>query len=344
MKKLSKVLALMLSLVLMLSMVACGESATSSKVESTATSSSTKETSSETSDETNSAADLKVGIIQLAEHTALDAAREGFVETMLVKGFKEENLMVQNAQGEQSNCGTIVTKFVNDEVDLILAIATPAAQAAAQATKEIPILVTAVTDPQVAGLVDSNEAPGRNVSGTSDMNPIDKQIDLMFKFVPEAKTIGLVYCSSEDNSILQAEEAAKAIEAKGAKTEVYTAADTSEIQAVLQSAVGKVDAIYIPTDNLFASNMATVALVTNPNKIPVFCGESGMVKDGGLATYGLSYKSIGVQTANQAIDILLNGADITTMPVGYSPVEDLELTINEEVAKEIGIEIPKDLE
>ncbi len=284
---------------------------------------------------------MKIGIIQLAEHVALDAATQGFIDTLVAEGFSAENIDLQNAQGEQSNCGIIANKFVNDKVDLILAVATPAALAAAQATKDIPILITAVTDPQSAGLVVSNEDPQTNVSGTSDMNPIKDQVEMVFEFVPEAKNIGIMFCSSEDNSQLQADLAKVEFEAKGATVKYYTAADSSEIQAVTQSAVGKVDAIYIPTDNLFASAMDTVALVSGPNKIPVICGEAGMVNKGGLATYAIDYYALGAQTGNQAIDILVNGADVTKMPIAYSPAEDLAITVNEENAATIGIEIPE---
>ena len=169
----------------------------------------------------------KIGVIQLTEHVALDAARDGFIDALVEAGFNRENIDVQNAQGEIPNCATIATKFVNDKVDLILAVATPAAQAAAPATTEIPILATAVTDFVSAGLVNSDEVPGGNVSGTSDMNPIEEQADLLVKLVPEAKTVGILYCSAEDNSILQAGLAKAAFEARGLTVNEYTAADVN---------------------------------------------------------------------------------------------------------------------
>ncbi|NCB31321.1 MAG: ABC transporter substrate-binding protein, partial [Clostridia bacterium] len=245
-------------------------------------------------------------------------------------------------QGEQAICSTIATKFVNDGVDLIMAIATPAAQAAAQATKDIPILVTAVTDPVSAGLAASNEAPGGNVSGTSDMNPVAQQVDLLIKLAPEAKTVGIMYNSSEDNSILQANMAREALEAKGLTVMDFTVSASNEVQAVAQTAVSKVDAIYIPTDNLLADTMATVSMVATPAGIPIICGESNMVNAGGLATYGISYKQLGLQTAAQAVKILSEGADTATMPIEYCNA-DLELTINEEIASQLGITIPADL-
>lgn len=286
---------------------------------------------------------FKVGVIQLVEHDALDAACKGFTETLAASGIQVE-FDIQNAQGEQSNCATIATKFVNDKVDLILAIATQSAQAAAQATKDIPVLVTAVTDPAASGIVQSNEKPGVNVSGTSDMNPIDQQVSLTQKLVPDAKTVGIMYCSSEDNSILQAETAKAAYEKAGFQVEVMTAADSNEVQSVVTTLCGKADVLYIPTDNLFAASMPTVAMVTGPAKKPVICGEGNMAMAGGLATYGLDYYTLGKMTAEQAYDILANGADIKEMPVRYSTESDLKLYINEEMAKTIGMEIPADLQ
>lgn len=282
---------------------------------------------------------FKIGVIQLTEHAALDAAREGFLEGLEAAGLPV-SVDVKNAQGEQAICATIATKFVNDKVDLILAIATPAAQAAAQATSEIPILVTAVTDPAAAGLVQDNKAPGRNVSGTSDMNPVAEQISLLQQLVPDAKTVGVMYCSSEDNSIIQAKLAREAIEASGMTVQEFTAADSSEVQAVVQSAVGKVDAMYMPTDNLMADTIATSSAILTPAGIPIICGEEGPVKAGGTATYGISYKQLGLQTAAQAVKILKEGADITTLPIEYCNA-DLALTFNEEIMGKLGLTIPE---
>ena len=284
----------------------------------------------------------RVGIIQLTEHAALDAAREGFVAALEASGL-DIKIETQNAQGEQTVCATIATKFVNDQVDLILAIATPAAQAAAQATKDIPILVTAVTDPASSGLVASNDAPGCNVSGTSDMNPVEDQANLLAKLVPEAKTVGIMYHSSEDNSILQAEMAQQALEALGLTVEIFTCADATEVQAVAQSAAGKVDALYLPTDNLMADTIATISMVCTPAGVPIICAESNMVNGGGTATYGIDYYKLGEQTAAQAIRILSEGADISTMPIEYYDAE-LELVVNEDVMAQLGLTVPDDLQ
>lgn len=285
---------------------------------------------------------FKVGIIQLSEHPALDAASKGFQETLEKSGLKV-SIEVQNAQGEQANCATIATKFVNDKVDLILAIATAAAQSAAQATKEIPILVTAVTDPAANGILKDNAMPGCNVSGTSDMNPIAQQVSLTQQLVPDAKTVGILYCSSEDNSILQAKLAQEAYEQAGFKVEVMTVADSNEIQSVTSTMCGKADVLYIPTDNLFASAMSTVSMVAGTAKKPVICGEGNMVISGGFATYGLNYYTLGKMTAEQAYKILAEGAKIEEMPVEYCSEAELEFYFNEETAKTIGLTIPAEL-
>lgn len=286
----------------------------------------------------------KIGVIQLVEHAALDATYQGFVDGLKELGYEEgKNIEIayENAQGDQSNCQTIATKLVNDQSDLILAIATPAAQAVANLTSDIPILVTAVTDPADSKLVASNEAPGGNVTGTSDLTPVKEQIDLIKTIVPDAKTVGLVYCSSEANSKFQIELAKEAAKAQGYETIEGTVSNSNEIQQVVQSLVGKVDAIYVPTDNMLAAGMATVVQVTNPAKIPVIVGEEGMVGKGGLATYGINYYDLGKLTAQQAVDILANGKNPAEMPIQYS--SDCKLTLNEDSAKEMGLELPQEL-
>lgn len=281
--------------------------------------------------------DYKIGIVQYADVPALDLARDGFINELIANGIDASSIEVQNAQGEQPNCATIATKFVNDQVDLILAIATPAAQAVAQATSDIPILATAITDFEVAGLTASN------ISGTSDMNPIAEQINLLYKIVPDAKTVGILYSSNEDNSVLQAGIAIQELEKLGIEAQIFTVADSNEIQQVTQSMVGKVDAVYIPTDNIIASAIPTVILVTEPAKIPVIVAEVGGIASGGLATYGLDYEKLGAQTGKQAVKILLEGADIASMPVEFSPEEDLSVSLNEEAFEKLGLEIPADL-
>ena len=206
----------------------------------------------------NSKKVVNVGIVQLVEHDALDAANKGFIAGMAAKGFKEnENVKYdrQNAQADQSNLQNIAQRFVSNKVDLICAIATPAAQTMANATKDIPIVATAVTDYEAAKLVASNSEPKGNVTGTSDMNPIKEQLELLLKLVPGAKTIGTIYCSSEVNSQLQAELLKKYAAEKGVQVEEATVSNVNDIQQAAQSLVGKVDAVYVPTDNVLASAM-----------------------------------------------------------------------------------------
>lgn len=280
----------------------------------------------------------KIGVIQLVEHAALDAANEGFVAALDDAGVSYE-IDQQNAQGDQSTCQTIAEKLVNDGNDLILAIATPAAQAVAGATEDIPILVTAVTDPADAGLVESNEAPGKNVSGTSDLTPVKEQIELLTKLLPDAKKVGILYCSAESNSVLQADMAEAACAEAGLTSEVFTVSSSNEIQQVVESMVGKVDVVYTPTDNTIAAGMATVTMVANDNGLPTICGEEGMVDAGGLATYGIDYYQLGYMAGEQAVDILVNGADIAQMPIGYLSADKCTLATNEETAKILGIDL-----
>ena len=287
---------------------------------------------------------VKVGILQLIEHNALDSAREGFVQALADNGYIEgENLEIdyQNAQGDPSNLSTMSERFVNNNSDMVLAIATGAAQSIASKTTDIPVLFTAVTDPVDAGLVSSNENPGGNVTGTNDMSPIAQQLDLMLKLKPETKTVGLLYNSSEDNSVLQIEIAKEALKERNIEWVEQTVTNSSDVQQAAQSVVPKVDALYLPTDNVIASAMPIVAQVATEAKIPVICGEENMVIGGGLATLGLNYYNLGYQTGEMAVRILKDGADISTMPVESQT--DFNYLINGETAQAIGMEIPADL-
>lgn len=285
----------------------------------------------------------KIGICQLVKHDALDQSYQGFVDGLKEAGYEDgKNITLDYnvASGEQSNCVTIAQKLVNDGDDLILAIATQAAQAVANTTQDIPILVTAVTDPADAKLVASNDAPGGNVSGTSDLNPIEEQFNLLKELIPNAKNVAVLYCSSEQNSKLQADLAKAAGEALGLTVTDATVSNSNEIQQVVQSLASKVDAIYAPTDNIIAAGMATVSMVANENDIPVICGEAGMVESGGLATYGIDYYALGKLTAKQAVDILEGNKKISEMPIEYLDESDLKVTINEETAAKLNITIP----
>ena len=287
---------------------------------------------------------LKIGILQLIEHDALDASYRGFVDGLKEAGYEDgKNITIdyQNAQGEQANCVTIGQKFVNDKSDLILAIATPAAQAVANMTKDIPILVTAVTDPAAAKLVADNNAPGGNVSGTSDLTPVEAQIELLNEITPNLKTVGLLYCSSEQNSVFQMDIAKKKLDSMGIKYIDATVTSANEIQQVVQSIVGKVEAIYTPTDNMIAAGMATVALVAEPAKLPVVCGEGVMTMLGGTATYAISYYELGKLTATQAVAILKGEKEPATMPI--ETLKTFDLVVNTNMVNSIGITIPESL-
>lgn len=280
----------------------------------------------------------KIGVLQYVQHDALDASNEGFFAALDDLGVKYDADQ-QNAAGEASSCQTIAETLVNNGNDLIFAIATPAAQSVAGTTADIPILLTAVTDPAESGLVESNDAPGGNVTGTSDLTPVTEQIDLLKELIPDAKTVGVLYCSAESNSVLQADMAKEACKAAGLEAADYTVSSSNEIQTVVESMIGKVDAIYAPTDNMIAAGMATVAMIANENKIPVICGEEGMVKEGGLATYGINYYKLGYKTGEMAAKVLTEGADPASMPVEYLSAEECSLLINKETADTLGIDV-----
>ena len=287
---------------------------------------------------------FKIGILQLVEHAALDEASQGFIDGLKEAGFEDgKNLIIdyQNAQGEQANCITIAQKFINDRSDLILAVATPAAQAIANMTKDIPILITAVTDPADSKLVADNNAPGGNVTGTSDLTPVEAQIELLKEIIPNVKTVGLLYCSSEQNSVFQINIAKKKLDAMGIKYIDIAISNLNEIQQVIQNVIGKVEAIYTPTDNMIANGMATVALMTEPAKLPVICGEGGMTMLGGTATYGINYYELGKLTSTQAVSILKGDKKTSEMPIEY--LQKFDLVVNTNMIESIGLTIPESL-
>lgn len=286
---------------------------------------------------------FQIGIVQLAEHPALDEATRGFKEFLTEKLGDKVQFNVQNAQGEQTNCTTIVNQFVSSKVDLIMANATNAVKAAREATSDIPVVGTSVTDYVFSGLVASNEAPGANVTGASDMNPVNVQVQLMKTLCPEVKTVGIVINSGEENSAIQAEEAKTAFEAEGFTVKIYSVADTNEIQTVVTAACNEVDAFYEPTDNLIAANVPTMSNITTAAGKPVICGEGGMCESGFLATYAISYYELGRAAGEQAFNILVNGADPATTPIFFFDVSQLTLVVNEQNAAELGITIPEEL-
>ena len=286
----------------------------------------------------------KIGIVQLVEHNALDAANRGFVDGLKARGYEEgKNLTIdrQNAQADQSNLQNIAQRFVSDKVDLICAIATPAAQSVANATKDIPIVGTAITDYVSAKLAQTNEKPGANITGTSDLNPIKEQIDLLIKLYPNAKTIGTIYSSSEVNSEIQVKAMKEYAESKGLTVRVATISTVNDIQQAAQSIINDVDVFYEPTDNVIASAMPTLTSVTDPAGKGVICGYVGGVTAGALATKGIDYYKLGVQTGHMAADILAGKAKPSEMKI--ETAHDLVVVINKKNAEKIGLTIPADV-
>ena len=280
---------------------------------------------------------FSIGIVQLTKHDALDSAYEGFVAALDAAGYSEEkgNLKIdyQVATGKADECVTICNQFVADKVDLILAIATDAAQAALNATSDIPILVTAVTNPEA-------DVPGENVSGTSDMGPIEDQIAFAKELCPELKTLGILYNSSEQNSKFQAEKAIEAAQSLGIGYKEFTVTASTELQSVVESMNGQVEACWLPTDNTCASNMDIIGATAQDAHVMTICGEAGMVNSGGLATYGaVDYYKLGEQTGDMAVRII-EGASVSDMPIEYqSAGEDAKIVINREAAE--SFEIPQ---
>ncbi|HJD03421.1 MAG TPA: ABC transporter substrate-binding protein [Candidatus Mediterraneibacter caccogallinarum] len=327
--KLKKAAAILMAAAMTASLAACG-------------SSSSGENSSGSS--AGSDGTYTIGICQQMEHPALDAATEGFQDACKEK-FGEDNVEfdVQNAQGEQTMCSTIINNFVSSDVDLILANATLPLQTAAQATADIPILGTSVTDfASALGISDWTGATGVNISGTCDLAPIEEQEDMLTELLPEAKTVGILYCSAESNSKYQAELFEAELEKDGIEYKEYTAADSNEIQSVVTNAVSECDAIYIPTDNTMASNTQIINNICLPAKVPVIAGEQGICSGCGIATLSISYYDIGYRAGEMAYEILAEGADISTMKVETAP--QVTKMYNPTICEELGITVPDDYE
>ncbi len=285
-----------------------------------------------------------IGIIQQMEHGSLDQATQGFEDKLTELLGENVEFDYQNAQGEQANCTTIATKFVSDGCDLIMANATTALQTAAAATSDIPIVGTSVTDYVTAGVVNSNEAPGTNVTGVSDLASIEKQIDVLMQFCNQDSTkVAVVYCSAEPNSTYQVELAKSYLEEQGVSYQIYTAADSNEIQSVVTKAVADCNAMYIPTDNTFANNMEIVKNITVPARVPVVAGAEAMCEVGALATLSISYYDLGVRAAEMAYEILVNGADPAEMPIVYL-TDGLVPKYNADIAEALGVIIPEGME
>ena len=293
------------------------------------------------SNEAKDLSEVKIGVIQLMQHDSLDQAYEGFEEVLLAAGVQKDNIDYQVA-GEQSNCDTVADTLVNGGNDLIYAIATPALQAAAAKTTDIPIVGCAVTDYESTKLVSSNDAPGGNVTGASDLTPVAEQFDLLTQLLPDAKKVAIMYCGSEDNSIIQGDLAVAAAKDKNLEYKVYTVSDSNDIQAVTEKIVSdQMDVIYIPTDNLLATYMSSVEAVASPAKIPCIVGEEGMCKAGGFATYGINYKNLGKLAGEQALAILKGEKTAADTPIAYLKAEDCQMLINLKIAKKCGLSTDK---
>lgn len=278
---------------------------------------------------------VNIGILQYIDHNSLNEAQEGFVDGLEEAGYKDgENieLDILNAQGDHSNLQSMSEQLTSRN-ELVLGIATPTAQALAVASDSVPQLFTAVTDPVEAGIVESAENPGGNVTGTSDMFDIEKQINLLTDIAPDAETIGIIYNSSEVNSQIQVDQAVEVIEGKGLTANVQTVTSTNDVQQTFSNLASNSDAVFIPTDNILSATASTVGEIAKENNLPIVAGAITMVEDGGLATLGIDYYNLGKQTAQMAVSIL-EGTDPSDIPV--ETTEEFELYINEEMAEAIG--------
>lgn len=320
-------LAMLLSTVLVGGILAgCGKSATDSNSGSTAS------------------AVKNIGVVQLVQHDALDASNKGFVDGLKEKGFEEgKNIKIeqQNAQGEQANAQTIAKQFADAKKDLIFAIATPAVQAAYNSTKDIPIIFTAVTDPVKAEVAKDWKSSGTNVTGTSDKVPVDKQIELLKQLLPNAKTVGVIYNTSETNSVIQVDELKAAAQKQGLAVKEVGVTNVNEINQNLASALGQIDVLYTPTDNTVASGYALVGKLCLDKNIPIIGAEEAVVTKGGLASIGIDYYQLGKEAGYKAAEVL-NGKKPSEVEI--STLSKMSFTINTDVAKKLNIKIPSDIE
>mgnify|MGYP000820496838 CR=1 FL=1 len=318
-----------------LSLAACGGAASTSTAASSVASSAAAGSAAASGDT------YTIGICQLVQHAALDAATQGFEDALTAEFGDNVKFDFQNAQGDSATCATIANGFVSSGVDLIMANATPALQAAQSATNEIPVLGTSVTEYGVAlGLSDFSGTVGGNISGTSDLAPLDQQADMIVEWMPEAKKVGLLYCSAEANSQYQVDEVQKYLEAKGVTATQYAFSDSNDLSSVCQKAADENDALYVPTDNTVAANTGIVDGICRPAKKPVFAGEEGICAGCGVATLSISYYDLGYTTGEMAVKILKGEADISTMPIEYyqNPVKKY----NADICEQLGITVPSD--
>ena len=327
-----RLIALGLTAAMAAAMVGCGSAESNEKESGTP------------STETTTTADGKtynIGVCQLLQHPALDAATEGFQAALTEKLGDAVTFDVQNASGESANCATIVNGFVSSDVDLILANATAPLQAAASATADIPVLGTSVTDYATAlEITDWTGVVGNNISGTSDLAPLDQQAEMLKELFPDAKKVGLLYCSAEANSVYQCTVIEGYLKDYGYDVTWYAFTDTNDVASVAQSAADASDVIYIPTDNTAAANTEAIANIVIPAKVPVIAGEEGICSGCGVATLSISYYDLGYTTGEMAYEVLVNGADIKTMEVKYAPKVNKEY--NAANCEALGITVPDD--
>ena len=318
-------------------LTACGGSASSAAASSAAASSTAASGSAAAAGES-----YTVGICQLVQHAALDAATQGFEDALTAEFGENVTFDFQNAQNDSATCATIANGFVSAGVDLIMANATPALQAAQAATNQIPILGTSVTEYGVAlGLSDFTGVVGGNVSGTSDLAPLDQQAEMITEWLPEAKKVGLLYCSAEANSQYQVDEVQKALEEKGVTATQYAFSDSNDLASVCQKAADENDAVYVPTDNTCAANTGIIDGICRPAKKPVFAGEEGICSGCGVATLSISYYDLGYTTGEMAVKVLTGEADISTMPVEYTTVTK---KYNKTICDDLGLTVPEGYE
>ena len=317
-----KLISLVLAAVMALSLVACG--------------SGSKDKDTDTGDKT-----YKVGVVQLVQHEALGAATKGFTDALKEALGDKVEVVEKNASGDSNNCSTIVNGFISDKVDLIMANATSALQAAASATSTIPILGTSVTDYATAlEIADWTGTVGGNISGTSDLAPLDKQAAMLQELFPNAKKVGMLFCSSEPNSKYQVDEVTKLLSAAGITCTEYTFTDSNDVSSVTQKACDDSDVLYIPTDNTAASNTEAIANVVLAAGTPVIAGEAGICRGCGAATLSIDYYELGKITGQMAAKILTGEADISTMPVEFAPTATKQANMAN--CEKLGITVPAD--
>ena len=341
MKNMKKFVAVMAAAAIAMSLCACGgqEASTGATTETTAEVTETAEAAPEAEATAEEGKTYNIGVCQLVQHVALDAATQGFQDALTEKLGDAVTFDVQNAQGDSATCATIVNSFVANGVDLIMANATAPLQAAAAGTTDIPILGTSVTD-YATGLDIDNWAglTGRNISGTSDLAPLSEQAAMINELFPEATKVGVLYCSAEANSQYQADVIKTELEALGKTVEFFSFVDTNDVATVTQNAADNCEVIYVPTDNTAASNTEIIDSICRPAGVPIVAGEEGICAGCGVATLSISYYDLGYKTGEMAYEILANGADITTMEIQYAP--NVTKEYNAEIVAELGVTIP----